>query len=55
MKKLYLWAKRWDSAYGWRWHNQRDVSADNAESWLGVFHKDEPTVEFVISYRKPRL
>lgn len=52
---LKLWAKRFDSAYGWRWHLCRDVDASNGAQWLAVFQKDEPKIEFVISATKPRL
>lgn len=49
-----LWARRFDSAYGWRWHAQRQVTAQTAEDWLAVFRKDEPEITFIVAARKPR-
>lgn len=33
----------------------RDVSFENADDWLAVYHKEFPDSYFVISYDKPRL
>lgn len=51
---LKLWAKRFDSAYGWRWHLCRVVDDSNSAQWLAVFQKDEPHTQFAISAVKPR-
>ena len=54
MNKLYLWAKRYSTAWGWHWVIQREVMTETADSWLNVFRKDEPSIEFLVSNKKPK-
>lgn len=55
MKKLYLWSKRWSTARGEHWIIERLCEPATAEQWLEVFQKDEPTVEFKLSYKRPKI
>jgi len=52
---IKLWSKRFDSAYGWRWHIERECCSETAKQWLDVFSKDEPHIEFKLSVNKPRI
>lgn len=54
-KMIKLWSKRFDSAYGWRWHIERECCSETAKQWLDVFSKDEPHIEFKLSVNKPRI
>lgn len=49
-KKLFLWKLNKVTGY---WVQERDVMAETAKQWLGVFKKDDPTAEFKVSSRRP--
>lgn len=50
---LFLYSKRWSTAKGWFWKLERDTLPENAESWLSIFRKEEPEIEFVVSEKQP--
>lgn len=37
------------------WVHQRACSAENAEAWLQVFQKDEPTETFRLAKHQPKV
>ena len=52
---LYLYSKRFSTARGWHWRQERDTLPENAEGWLLVFRKDEPEVLFVVAAKPPKM
>jgi hypothetical protein len=36
------------------WEHVRDASPENAEQWLAIFRRDEPSAIFVAAATKPR-
>ena len=53
MTPLKIWAKRFTVARGWMWLACREVSPHEADQWLVVFQRDEPEIEFRLSYGQP--
>lgn len=52
---LTLWSKRWSVAEGSHWKRERECDETSAPTWLAVFSKDEPGVEFKLAARRPRV
>ena len=55
MMTTNLYSKRFTPARGWHWELERGCNISTANDWLEVFQKDEPTVEFKISKKTPKL
>jgi hypothetical protein len=51
MTKMGLW--RYDAITG-MWKLERNCEKETASDWLAVFKKDEPSVVFILSRKKPR-
>jgi len=54
-KTLTLWSLRTNAARGNHFVAERQVTEETAQEWLSVFRKDEPSVSFVATARKPKL
>lgn len=52
---LNIYSKRWSTAKGWYWKLERDTLPENADAWLAVFQKEEPSIEFVVSAKMPKI
>lgn len=50
-----IWSKRDSVAKGLHWQHERDCLDETAEQWISLFKKDEPTVEFVFSDKRPKM
>jgi len=50
-----IWAKRYSHAYGWRWISERKCNDVDVNKWLDIFMKDEPSIIFIASQKKPKL
>ena len=51
---IKLWSRRWSVSFGTHWVLERDCAIDTANEWLAVFRESEPTIEFVLSAKRPR-
>ena len=54
MDHVQIWALRHSVAYGWRWVAERGCSKADADAWLAVFRRDEPTIRFRACARRPK-
>lgn len=52
-KRLSLYSWRWTVGQGAHWRFERDVSAETRNEWLAVFRKDEPSISFIVSDKRP--
>jgi hypothetical protein len=48
-----LWSYRWSFARGWRWQLERECHIETSLQWLEVFKKDEPSIKFKLSKKRP--
>jgi len=51
---IKLWARRWTTSYGWVWQLCRECYVSDKDAWLKYWVRDEPTVEFRFSNKKPK-
>ena len=49
-----LWSYRWSFAHGWKWQLERECNIETSSQWLEVFKKDDPSIEFKLSNKKPK-
>jgi hypothetical protein len=52
-KIFKLYSKRFTVAQGNHWVEERIVTAETTQAWLDIFRKDEPSVLFLVSDKKP--
>jgi hypothetical protein len=55
MNPLTLWSLRTSVAHGRHFVAERQVTAATADQWLSIFRKDEPSVLFIVSARRPKV
>ena len=55
IETISLWSYRWSFSHGWHWKYERTCHIDTSNQWLEVFKKDEPTIQFKLSKKKPRI
>lgn len=50
-----LWSLRWSHALGVYWLQERMCDPSVAELWLAQFKRDEPSVTFRLSAKRPKV
>jgi hypothetical protein len=52
---INLYSRRFSIFRGWQWKHERICTNETANTWLIIFERDEPDIEFKLSVDKPTI